>query len=635
MKRFLLFYFLLPVFAANAGDITYPVDAIPGYLKKGANAVKRMEEFRLRIVSTREAVMVHRYAVTILNEEGEAHAVLIEYYDKLQKIVSIEGALYDASGARLKKMRMKDASDLSAADDHNLVDDDRKKVHRFFYKSYPYTVEYEVETKFNHTLFFPAWFPQDEELLSVEQSSYAIVCPSNYNIRYRAFNYNDDPAIHEEKGQKSMKWEVKGLEGMTMPFGSPPLKEVTTIVYFAPAEFEIQGYKGTMNTWHDFGKFQYSLNANRDQLPSGTVETVKQLTAGLTGEKEKVRVLYNFLQKNTRYISIQLGLGGWQPLDARFVAEKGYGDCKALTNYMHSLLKAAGIKSNYVLIFAGEEGGDHFIEDFPSKQFNHAILCVPLAQDTIWLECTSQTAPSGYLGGFTGNRKAVLITENGGVIVSTPRYGIKENFLVRNVHAGVEDDGNLKMKVRTQYGGLRQDDLVMRIHARSKDEVLKMLQEEFQFSTYQVLDFKYEEVKLALPLLDEELDIAVSGYATISGKRMFITPNILNRSSTVLEIDENRKVDFVLNPEWRDEDSYEIEIPDGYEPEAIPQDVRLKTKFGTYSCSAKLTGNKIVYRRVREQFSGRFPAKDQAELARFFEEIYKADRSRVVLVKRS
>jgi hypothetical protein len=61
----------------------------------------------------------------------------------------------------------------------------------------------------------------------------------------------------------------------------------------------------------------------------------------------------------------------------------------------------------------------------------------------------------------------------------------------------------------------------------------------------------------------------------------------------------------------------------------------LNTKFGMYNSSTKLDGNKIIYHRVREQFSGRFPAKDQAELTKFFEDIYKADRARVVLVKKA
>jgi hypothetical protein len=635
MRRIFSVGFLLLCFFANAGDIKYPVSSIPENLKKNANVVKRMEEYEFRIINTGEAVLRHKYALTVLNENGDDNAVLVEYYDQLEKINSIEGALYDASGNQLKKMKTKDATDLSAVDDNNLMDGNRKKVHRFFYKSYPYTIEYEVETKFNYTLFFPTWLPQEDEHFAVEQSSYTIISPSNYTIRYRAFNYPGEPLVTEGKGQKIMKWELKNIVSVVRPFAAPPFRELTTMVYFAPTDFEIQGYKGNMSSWLELGKFQFTLNMNRDQLPEKTIQTVRDLTSGIIDDKQKVRVLYNFLQKNTRYISIQLGVGGWQPFEASFVAEKGYGDCKALTNYMYSLLKAAGIKANYTLIYAGEGAGNNFIEDFPSRQFNHAILCVPLAKDTMWLECTSQDTPPGYMGEFTGNRKALMITENGGVIVSTPHYGLKENLLTRTISAKVETDGTLNMKVRTKYGGTQQDDLSMMVNSLSKDKLEKILQEEFQLSTYNVNDFKYEETKSIIPEIDEDLDITVNGYATTSGKRLFVIPNILNRANRKIDVDEDRKVDFVFNSEWKDEDNYEIEIPQGYTLEAMPRDVSLKTKFGSYSCTTKLSANKIIYHRVREQFGGRFPAKDQQELAKFFEDIYKGDRARMVLVKKS
>lgn len=635
MRKFFLACILLTGFFANAGDIKYPASAIPEDLKKDANVVKRMEEFEFRFINTGEAVLRHKYALTVLNENGDRYAVLMEYYDKLEKIVSIEGALYDASGTQLKKMKTKDAMDLTAVDDNNLMDDNRRKVHQFFYKSYPYTVEYEVETKFNYTLFFPTWLPQEGEHFAVEQSSYTISSPSNYTVRYRAFNYPGQPVITEDKGQKIMKWEVKTLKSIVRAYASPPFRELTTMVYFAPTDFEIQGYKGNMSSWQELGKFQYALNTKRDELPEKIVQKVRDLTAGITDDREKVKALYSFLQKNTRYISIQLGVGGWQPFEAAFVADKGYGDCKALTNYMYSLLKAAGIKANYTLIYAGEGGENNFIDDFPSRQFNHAILCVPFPKDTMWLECTSQDSPPGYMGEFTGNRKALMITENGGVVVSTPHYGIKENLLLRSITAAIETDGTLNMKVQTRYGGTQQDDLSMMVNSLSKDKVEKILQEELQLSTYKVNDFKYEETKSSLPELNEKLDITVSGYATISGKRMFVTPNILNRGGRRIDVDQNRTVDFVFNSEWRDEDSYEIEVPEGYELEAQPQVVSLKTKFGTYDCSVKLVGKKIIYHRLREQYSGRFSAKDQAELAKFYDDIYKADRGKLVFVKKA
>lgn len=618
--------------SALANGIKYPVSSIPENLKKNANVVKRMEETEFRIVNTGEAVLYHKYVLTVLNENGDHDAALVEYYDNLQKITSIEGAIYDAAGNQIKKLKSKDVMDLSAVGDNNLMDDNRRKVYQFYYKSYPYTVEFEVKKKFNNTLFLPTWLPVEDENFSVEQSSYSIVCPANYNVRFRAFNYKGDPELTSEKDKKIMKWQVKNLPGVVRPYASPPLYELTTIIYFAPTDFEIEGYKGSMNNWQEFGKFVYSLKKDRDQLPDDVVQKVQQLTNGITDEKEKIKILYSYLQHQTRYVSIQLGLGGWQPFDASYVARKGYGDCKALANYMYSLLKAANIKSYYTLVKAGS--GQNIIEDFPSQQFNHVIVCVPLQKDTMWLECTSQTLPAGYLSEFTANRKALLIDEQGSTLVSTPRYTVKENKQVRNIIGKIDEEGNLTMKSNTTYGGTQQDALSGMINALSKDKVQKVLQQELELSTYDVNDFKYTESPNVLPELNEELDISVSGYATVSGKRLFITPNILNRATKKIDVDNTRTTDLVFFQEWRDEDNCEIEIPKGYQVEAMPQNVLSKTKFGIYSCIIKLDGNKILYHRIREQFSGRFSAKDQDELDKFLEVIYKADRSKIVFVKK-
>jgi len=634
MRTCILLALLFFSLSIKAADPKYPVSSIPEKLLKNANVVKRMEEIEFQIVSTGETILHHKYALTILNENGDAAAGMVQAYDKLRQLTSIEGALYDGSGNLLKKVKNKDVQDVSGVDDNNLIDDSRRKIHHFYYRNYPYTVEYETVEKINNTLFFPSWMPQDDEDLSVEQSSFTLICPAAYKIRFRAFNYTGEPTITTEKDKKKMQWKITSLTAVKKIFASPSWKELTTVIYFAPSEFEIQGYKGDMTTWTDFGKFQNSLNAGKDLLPDNMVQMVNSLTANATDARDKVKILYNFLQKNTRYISIQLGLGGWQPFEASYVAKKGYGDCKALTNYMYSMLKAAGIRSNYTLVYAGAKK-DVLMEDFPSNRFNHVILCVPLQKDTMWLECTSQTDPAGYMGGFTGNRKALVITEQGGKVVSTPRYGIKENIQVRSIQAKLDVAGTLEMSVQTKYGGLQQDGVSSLINALSKEKVQEVLQKEFELSTYDIDDFKYQETKAVVPEVEERLKMTAHNYATISGKRLFITPNILNRGGAKITEEENRTVNYVFDYEFRDEDKIEIEIPEGYELESTTPELNVKTRFGTYEASAKLVGNKIIYNRTREQFAGRFPATEGPALYKFLADIYKADRTRIVLVKKA
>lgn len=629
---FFIIAFLTTATWVRAGDGDYAVSKISPALLKNANAVLRFEDIRFEILNTKEALETNHYVITILNENGDDWAEFSEYYDKLQEINSVEGVLYDANGKQLKRVKTKDMRDVSAVSNYSLMDDNRTKKHDFYYRVYPYTVEYEVEIHYKNTLFFPMWVPQGSEKLSVEHSEVNIVSPADYQFRYKAFKYTGDPVVTMEKNKRVATWSAKDMPAIVKePFG-PLWHDLTTVVIFGPTEFQVGDYKGNMATWQDFGKFVYALKQGRDVLPQDVKQTIHQLTDGVSDEKKKIQALYEYMQKNTRYISVQLGIGGWQPFDATYVATKGYGDCKALSNYMYSLLKEAGIPSYYTLIRAGSN--EYITDDFPSQQFNHVILCVPLKKDTVWLECTDQTLPAGYLGDFTCNRYALLINENGGNLVHTPKYGLADNVEVRKAKAFLSDDASLQIQVTTSYRGLEQDDIHGLINSLSKDKVKEYLQKQLDFPTYELDKFDYKETKTSIPEVDEQLDLYVSNYASITGKRLFITPNIMTRSYTKLKTDEERKYDIVLHDEYKHVDSTEIEIPRGYEPESLPQPVTIETKFGKYSSDIKLVDNKIFYYRTREQYSGTFSAKEYPDLVKFYDAIYKADRNKIVLIRK-
>ena len=232
----------------------------------------------------------------------------------------------------------------------------------------------------------------------------------------------------------------------------PDFHKLAPCIIFGPTEFQMDDYKGNMSSWQEFGKFVYTLKQGRDVLPDPIKQKVHELTDGIPDIMNKIKTLYNYLQKNTRYISIQLGIGGWQPFDAKYVANKSYGDCKALTNYMFRLLKEAGIPSYYTLVRAGRNEG-YITDDFPSQQFNHVILCIPLQKDMTWLECTSQTLPAGYLSDFTCNRYALLVNEEGGRLVRTITYGLKENLQNRRIGLVLNEEGTLDVKLQHDMAG--------------------------------------------------------------------------------------------------------------------------------------------------------------------------------------
>ena len=616
----------------HAGDGDYAVSKIPSSLLKNAHVVKRMEETRFEITEKNQAKYHYKVAFTILDDQGDKWSFFSEGYDKLRSIESFEGSLFDAEGKKLKSLKKGDIKDVSGSDE-SLFDDSRVKWHSFYYKVYPYTVEYEIEIKFKGTMFLPDWIPQQKDVMSVQQSSLTVITPANNHLKYKIFNYKGEPVITEDKSDKIYTWQVKDLPATKEEYASPAWHQLTTSVFLASEIFRLDDYTGSNATWNEFGKFVYDLKKDRDALPDDIKLKVHQLTDALPNNQEKIKKLYEYMQQNTRYVSIQLGIGGWQPFNAKEVATKKYGDCKALSNFMYSLLKEAGIRSVYTVISYGDDD-NYLLTDLPCSQFNHVILFVPDGKDTTWLECTSQTTPAGYLGGGTSNRYALAVEADGGTLVHTPKYGMNDNLQVRNIKAVLNDEGTLSSNIYTIYSGLQQDGIHGLINNLSKDKVKEVLSEELDFATYEVNSFNYKENKSKKPVIEETLNVSVSNYATVTGKRLFIIPNVMNRSHRKLKTDEERKYDIELSFEYKDIDSVEIEIPKGYEPEAMPQPVVIESRFGKYSYTVKLEGNKIFYFRSIEQYSGIFSAKEYAALVNYYDAVYKADRNRIVLVKK-
>ena len=623
----------LSLLPASMQSQSYNVTLVPDSLQESADMVVRLDDHELEIISPAKAVAHEKVAYTILNEKGARYARYVNSYDKFFSINNATAVLYDAAGKEVRKVKKKDMQDLSGSGEESLMSDNRYKSFDFYCRTYPYTVVFETETEMNGLLAFEGMMPMTGPNMSVVYSRYNITAPADYAVRYRPVNCTLQPVVQQMGNKKNYTWEMKNIPAIIREPYAPDMSELVPNIRFAPSVFEVDGYKGDMSTWAGFGKFINTLLQGRDVLPDAVKARVHQLTDNLSDPKQKAVALYDYLQKNTRYISVQLGIGGWQPFDAKYVADRKYGDCKALSNFMVALLKEAGMHARYVVITGGEDAKP-ILGDFPSLQGNHVISCIPMAKDTLWLECTSQTVSPGFMGSFTGDRQALLIDEDGAHLVNTPVYRAADNLKVRVVSAVIDAAGNLDASISTRYTGVQQEMPHALIREASRDEREKYLNNTIGLPTYQVDKSNYEEERAVLPAVKEFLHLTSASYASVSGKRIFVAPNIMDKSNLLFSSDSTRKFDIKNVGSFRDIDSISIKLPEGYVPESMPKEVTLDTRFGKYHSRARVDGDRIYYNRLYEKSRDRFPASAYADLLKFQEEVYTADRAHVVLVKK-
>ena len=621
---------LLFSLAGNAYPATDPAESTS--LTEGADAVIKDHLTHFTVLSPEKGVLKVQYTITILNKKGDDQARLVVHYDKLKKVKSLEGEAFNAAGKRIEKLRKSDIEDRSNFQSFTVFADNRIKTAAFSIHTYPYTVYWEYEIETTNMMFYPTWVPQDAERLAVEKASFQVEVPAGTSFRYKE-QLVKPASIRKNEKTDHYSWEVRELKAVERESLSPGIQERIPLVYTAPSAFSVEGFAGNMDSWKSYGEWINQLNQNRNDLSPEAKARIIDLTSDLSTEKEKVRVVYKYLQQNTRYVSIQLGIGGWQPFKASFVDEKGYGDCKALSNYTKAMLEAINIPSYYTLIRHGRNR-DYLKEDFPMSNFDHVILCVPLAGDTIWLECTSQTNPFGFLGSGTAGRKVVLAKEEGGVIAQTSQYTAKDNLQQTIAQVDIRTE-KATATIRRIYTGIQFENggLAHYLH-QSREEQKKWIYRNLKIPSYTLLNHELLLTKDdAIPEAAFSAEVELKSLVSASGRRLFINPNLANRLENTPKVLENRQTDFVLSWAYLDMDSVSFHLPEGYQAEFIPAPILIESPFGAYEARMEIEGEKLLYTRKLKVKEGRYPKEAYADYVQFMQEVSRADQAKAVLVQ--
>jgi len=622
---------ILSVSGKDKSQIVYPSASISAKMKKDAFAVCRNLEQEFELIDYGKAIERVHLVLTILEDNGNDLGKLVLPYDKSSLIKVITGQSYNMLGFPDSKMKNSNIQDINYTSGGAIYDDLRLKIAEINTDSYPFTIEYNYEIEYDGLIDYPEFRPLDNYCLAVEKSSFSIIYPENMSIRYKEQNMPEGCRSESIlKGIKTIQWKLDSLTAWKDEPKSPALSALTSGVILGPTKFIFFDSSGEMNTWQEYGKWVYGLNVGLDKLPNSRQTEIRKMVGEVKDTLQAVETLYKYMQNRTRYVGIQLGLGGLKPFPAETVDRLGYGDCKALSNYKKALLNCVGISSIYA--FAGAASNPGIImTDFPTNgQTNHAILCVPIKKDTIWLECTSQTDPSGYAGTFTAGKQALLITPEGGKLARVPLMNLNQTFQKRTADITISPTGSLNVAAKTSYRGYDYEDVSSNL-AESKKEQEKEILSRLAIPGITLNSFEYQEKQNIVPEVNELIDFSSDLYLSKTGSRLFVPLNILNQKITVPSKIENRRMPVRQKFAYTEHDSLIFNLPEGYEAESSPKNKNIKSDFGEYSTRINSENGQVFYVRELKIFKGDWPKEMYQELTDFYSTISVNDKSKLVL----
>jgi len=634
MKVFYTAFLLLLATLANAQD-NYDVSLIDKSLLPYASAVVRNQTVNIEVKDADNTVYHIKTAITVLNKNGDDLARIVLWYNKSNVIKNVKGTTYNEFGKPVGKFSERDFADVNASNDFSLFEDSRVKHFIPSTGSYPYTIEYEYEKRSKQSLNFNDWTPNSAPGMSVEKSSFTFICNQSFNIRYKEINMPVKVVKGNTKdGQKKYTWQVSNLKAFRYEPYSPNPDDYLSTVKIAPQNFKYEGISGSFTNWNELGRWTYDkLLVNRKELPAGTMARMKELTAGITDDKLKAKKIYEYMQGKTRYISVQVGIGGYQPFLASEVDNQSYGDCKALVNYTQALLKAVGVESWYCVVQAGEEKVS-MLKDFASMdQGNHVILCLPFKNDTTFLECTSQKTPFGFMSDFTDDRTVLACTPEGGKLLHTPKYTAQVNAQLRKADFTIDKEGVLTGSVNTVFKGTQYDNREQLID-EPVTEQQKMLHRYYAaINNLDIEKFSLKQDKTELPSTTETLKINARDFATDNNGKLYFSLNPLNRTGRSPREVRTRVTPLYINRGYTDEDEITYKLPPGYKLEDRPLRLFLEKPFGSFTAVMILNGDKLTFKRKLQLVDGTYSKDLYNELVEFYHSISEADNYNVALIK--
>jgi tetratricopeptide (TPR) repeat protein len=355
----------------------------------------------------------------------------------------------------------------------------------------------------------------------------------------------------------------------------------------------------TLSGWDEVGRWYWELQKDRIAPSAAVRAKAEELIRGKTTELDKIEALYDFVATNFHYVSLSFGLGRYQPHGASEILGNRYGDCKDKHTLLASLLESVGLRAYPALINSSRE----IDPEVPSpSQFDHVITVVPLHEQYVWMDTTTEVAPFRLLASPLRNKKALVIPgDRPASLVQTPADPPFPNRQVMEIEGKISDLGKLEATVRQTARG--DNELALRAAFRriSPSQWKDLVQ---TLDVFYALPGEVSEVQAGDPAdtrtpFHFEYRVTQPNYLDWSARKtqpaLFLP--VLGLPEADTDADEKQNESLRLGTPAEVDMRLKLELPRRYAVRA-PVAVTVKRDYGEYRASYSLEDNRFTAERV-------------------------------------
>jgi len=415
--------------------------------------------------------------------------------------------------------------------------------------------------------------------------------PASKPLRFVVRNGKVDSS-RETKGDRIIyRWKVGDSPKVQAEMAMVPITDVGVKVVAS-----------TFKDWKELSRYGASLNIGKTEPSEAMTTKVKELTAGLTTDKEKITAIFRYVSQKIRYMGSSMDLGAFiEPHAASYTFEKQYGVCRDKSLLMMTMLKEIGVDSYDTIINVSQQTE----KEIPVIYFEHAICAVVLKDGRIIYMDPTLELSSEFGETYVGGRSVLWLDEKGKDLMAVPPVPAERSLGLITSESRVLADGSLEGNVRILGKGF-YDFALRSVSKQVPAYQFPMIWQ--QLSQIISPSLKVENVKptdfadLAKPY-EITFGFKAAGYLADIGRfKMFKIPLASNAFDIIsvgifqaLTDKNERKYPLFLFSTRGCRQEETIVIPPGYDVKGIPESVRIKDGPVSLTITTALGGDKILF----------------------------------------
>jgi len=613
-------------------------DPLPAY-KADTDGVVLLHEEVTTVDNNGEIHTIYREAYKILRPNArESLSRVMVWFDNETKLTYLKGWSITASGQEYA-VKEKDAVEMNAAYSE-FVTDAKIKVLMIPGGEVGSVIGYEYQQRRRPSVYEDVWAFQRD--LPVRTSRYTLRLPAGWEVETHWSNHDE---IKPAQSGGDSTWEAKDIAAVEEEDYMPPHRAVAgrmQLHFFGP------GHSNSANDWKRVGDWYGELVRDRRDSSPELKKQVADLTSDSKTTMDKVAVLAQWVQKNIRYVAVEVGIGGFQPHAASEVYRQRFGDCKDKVTLLSAMLKEIGVNSDYLLIHTVRG----FVRaDSPSAvTFNHVVLAIELPPGTstdgllstfvdshkrtlLIFDPTDDMTPFGYLPAELQQTHALLVGANGTELIETPLLAPKTNSLTRSGKLKLQPDGSLAGEIEELRSGALGSEFRAQLLRAQESDRAKTIESLLgnNIASYQLTKAQVGSMRDVREPLFVRYNFTAPDYAKKSGNLMLLRPRVLGQKNWSIMEGNKRLYPVEYDEVSVQSDSFEIELPPGYEVDELPDPVDTVFDFGEYHSKVVESGNVLKYTRQFTIKQVIVPTNRLDDLKKFYRQIASDEKNAAVL----